>query len=672
MKLNKLAMGIALSLTAMSCANAETINLARPERVKKDLSSAAEINLSHAPINISSASPGGNIALSSGSTTTIAYPARQDIVGGEIKLSPKLAPVPEVSISSAGNIQLLGGPTTTIKIVAFNDFHGQLESPGTLRKDPGASTPSVAVGGIDWMAGYIAKLKSQNPNTVVVSAGDIIGATPLVSALFHDEGTIETMNRLGLDFNSVGNHEFDEGKTELKRMQTGGCHPTDPNTCRGVDVGTPVPFEGAKFKFLAANVVESANGKTIFPSFAIKVVDGVRVGFIGMTLKETPTIVTPSGVAGLEFKDEAATVNALIPQLRARGVEAIVVLIHQGGVVPTTQSVSTINLCDGGLSDSPIKAIVNQLDDEVDLVISGHTHQAYNCQIANKDGRLISVTSANAQGRVLTDINLTVYKAIGEVSTVTANNIVVDRTNAAITPNAAIKSIVDKYKTIATPIANRVIGTISADITRALTPAGESALGDVIADAQLLETQGVGFGETVVAFMNPGGIRADLTYAQSAAEGAGNLTYGEAFTVQPFGNTLVSLTLTGAQIHTLLEQQFTGCTVGYPANAPVTGQPFNRILQVSNGFSYEWQEKGTPCDNVNPASIKINGVQVDPAANYRVSVNNFMADGGDQLYVLTQGTNRLGGALDLDALENYFSVNGLVAPGPKNRINLLP
>jgi len=203
---------------------------------------------------------------------------------------------------------------TTIKIVAFNDFHGQLESPGTLRVNPGAPTPNVAVGGVDWMAGYIANLKSQNPNTVVVSAGDLIGATPLISALFHDEGTIETMNRAGLDFNAVGNHEFDEGKDELKRMQAGGCHPTDLNTCRGADVGTPVPFEGAKFKFLAANVVETANGKTVFPPYAIKSMGGVRVGFIGMTLKETPTIVTPSGVEGLQFKDEAATVNALIPK----------------------------------------------------------------------------------------------------------------------------------------------------------------------------------------------------------------------------------------------------------------------------------------------------------------------------------------------------------------------
>lgn len=564
--------------------------------------------------------------------------------------------------------------TTTIKIVAFNDFHGQLESPGTLRQTPtSAAATNIPVGGVDWMAGYVEHLKSQNPSTVVVSAGDIIGATPLISALFHDEPTIETMNRLGLEFNAVGNHEFDEGKTELKRMQNGGCHPTDPNSCQGASVGTAVPFEGADFKFLAANVVETATGKTLFPQYAIKVVGGVRVGFIGMTLKETPTIVTPTGVAGLEFKDEAATVNALIPKLRARGVEAVVVLIHQGGTIPVTQSAATINNCDGGLNGSPIKTIINQLDDEVDLVISGHTHQAYNCQIANKAGRLISVTSANSQGRVLTDIDVAINTVNGEVSSVSAENIVVDRGNTAIVPNTAIKTIVDNYKALATPIANRVIGSISAAITRTASSAGESALGDVIADAQLLATQNAGFGEAVVSFMNPGGIRADLTFPSSSAnEGDGKVTYAEAFTVQPFGNTLVTLTLTGSQIHTLLEQQFTGCTVGYPAGAPATGQAFNRILQVSSGFSYQWQEKGTACDNVDPASITINGVVVNPAASYRVTVNNFMADGGDQYYVLTQGTNRLGGALDLDALEGYFLTNGTVSPGPQNRIVKLP
>ena len=564
--------------------------------------------------------------------------------------------------------------TKTIKIVAFNDFHGQLESPGTFRQSTSSpSSANIPVGGVDWMAGYIDELKSQNPNTIVVSAGDIIGASPLVSALFHDEGTIEAMNRLGLDLNAVGNHEFDEGKDELKRMQNGGCHPTDQNTCRGADVGTPVPFEGAKFKFLAANVVDTANGKTIFPAYSIKVVNGVRVAFIGMTLKETPTIVTPSGVASLEFKDEAATVNALLPKLRARGVEAIAVLIHQGGTIPVTQSASTINNCDNDLNDSPIKAIVNQLDDAVDLVISGHTHQAYNCQIANKAGRLISVTSANAQGRVLTDIDVTINRVGGNVIDVAANNIVVDRGNSAIIPDATLKTIVDNYKAIAEPVANRVIGAIGATITRTTNAAGESALGDVIADVQLAATANVGFGEAVVAFMNPGGIRADLSYPSGVAnEGDGNVTYGEAFTVQPFGNSLVTITLSGAQIHTLLEQQFTGCTMSYPANAPVAGQPFNRILQVSEGFSYTWQEKGTPCDNVDPASIMINGVAVDPAASYRITVNNFLADGGDQFFVLTQGIDKLGGALDMDALESYFNIHPLVNPGAQARITVLP
>ncbi len=268
---------------------------------------------------------------------------------------------------------------TWVKLVAFNDFHGQLESPGSLRVNAATATPTLPAGGVDWMAGYVAHLKAQNPRTLVVSAGDIIGASPLVSALFHDEPTIEAMNRLGLDFNAVGNHEFDEGKEELLRMQNGGCHPSDANSCKGAQVGTPVPFEGAKFKFLAANVEETASGKTLFPPYAIKQWGNVRVGLIGMTLKDTPSIVTPSGIAGLSFKDEAATVNALVPKLRARGVNAIVVLVHQGGTQPVSQAADTINSCVGNLAGTPIPAIVGALDDAVDLVITGHTHQAYNC-----------------------------------------------------------------------------------------------------------------------------------------------------------------------------------------------------------------------------------------------------------------------------------------------------
>jgi 5'-nucleotidase len=567
--------------------------------------------------------------------------------------------------------------TTTVKLIAFNDFHGQLESPGTFRLTA-AATPTVPVGGIDWMAGYIARYRAANPTTTVVSAGDLIGATPLISALFHDEPTIETMNMAGLEFNAVGNHEFDEGKDELLRMQRGGCHPTDANTCKGAEVGAPAgpngEFAGAKFKFLAANVKDARTGKTIFRPYAVRSYGhGVRVAFIGMTLKETPTIVTPTGVAGLEFEDEAATVNALIPKLRKQGVEAIVVLIHQGGTVPSVQSAVSMNSCDGNLDGTPLKPIVNALDDAVDLVISGHTHQAYNCRIENRAGRQIPVTSANSIGRILSDIDLVIDRKTGHVLYVVPQNVLVDRTDATVTPDPAIAAVVAGYKSLSQPIANRVIGSITADITRVNNAAGESALGDVIADAQLAATDDTGFGDAVVAFMNPGGIRADLGFATSAAaEGDGNVTYGEAFTVQPFGNSLVTMTLTGAQIHTLLEQQFTGCTVGYPAGGPAAGQPFNRILQVSNGFAYEWKEKGTPCDNVDPGSIQIGGLTVDPAASYRVTVNSFLADGGDQFYVLKEGTDRLGGALDLDALEAYFAENAPVAPGLQDRITLLP
>ncbi|MDO9107044.1 MAG: bifunctional metallophosphatase/5'-nucleotidase [Methylovulum sp.] len=557
------------------------------------------------------------------------------------------------------------GNAVKLKIVAINDFHGQLESPGLFRALPTDLSATVPVGGIDWLAGYIADIKSKNPNTIVVSAGDLIGATPLVSALFHDEGTIETMNRAGLEINAVGNHEFDEGKDELLRMQNGGCHPTDANSCQGAAVGTPVPFEGAAFKFLAANVIDKKTGHTIFPSYEIKEYEGVKVAFIGMTLKETPTIVTPSGVAGLAFRNEVHTVNRLVPKLRALGAKAIVVLIHQGGTIPVSQSVATINACDGNLDGSPIKGIVNGLSNAVDLVISGHTHQAYNCMLATRNGsHLIPVTSANSQGRVYTDIDMTLNKLTSRVVKVSAVNVAVDRNNTGITPDADIKLIVDNYKTIVTPIANRVIGGITADLTRAASTAGEHVMGDVIADSQLAATKEPKFGAAQVAFMNPGGVRADLTFASSlAGEGDGNVTYSEAFTVQPFGNSLVTLTLTGAQIEELLEQQFVGCP---------NGQTFNRILLPSTGFSYAWSATGPDCNKVDPTSILIDGVVVDPSANYRVTVNNFLAAGGDKFTVLTKGTSPLGGAQDIDALEAYLTANSPVAPVALDRILLLP
>jgi 5'-nucleotidase len=559
-----------------------------------------------------------------------------------------------------------GKLTSVVKILSLNDFHGQLESPGTFRANLDA--PLVPAGGADYAAGYITAARAANPNTVVVSAGDLIGASPLVSALFHDEPTIEAMNRAGLDFNAVGNHEFDDGKEELLRLQRGGCHPTDTtNSCRGADVGTPVPFEGAKFKFLAANVVKKSNGRTLFAPYGLKTFDvggkKVKMAFIGMTLKETPQIVSPAGVKGLLFNDEAATVNALVPQLRAQGVEAIVVLIHQGGV-QTGPAPTDINACVGGLEGSPIKPIVAQLDGAVDLVVTGHSHAAYNCQLPLANGRLVPVTSANAQGRVLTDIDVTLDAGTRDVTAVVALNKVVDRSNAAITPDAEIASIVAGYKTLVTPIANRVIGSIAADVPNTRDAACNMPAGDLIADSQLAATASPELGGAQLALMNPGGVRnPGFLYANSGAnEGDGNVTYGEAFTVQPFGNSLVTMTLTTQQLRDTLEQQFPNCF----------GQTtFARVLLPSNGLRYEWDHAQACGAKVRNATLLAGGVNetlvangqvVNPARTWRVTVNNFLADGGDAFTTLKAGTDRLGGAQDIDALERYLAQ--FLAPNP--------
>lgn len=528
--------------------------------------------------------------------------------------------------------------TVNVQILGINDFHGNLLPPSGSSGRVG----TVNAGGVEYLATHLHNLEATNPNTIIVSAGDLIGASPLLSALFHDEPTIEAANLFGLDLNAVGNHEFDEGTVELLRMQNGGCHPVDG--CLDGD-----PFNGAEFTFLAANVVSEHNGKTLFPGYKVRSFEGAKIAFIGMTLEGTPNIVTPSGVAGYDFLDEAETVNALVPELQAKGIETIVVLIHEGGL-PTGFD---INGCIG--VSQPIADIVNNTSDEVDLFITGHTHQPYNCVI---DGRPVS--SAFSFGRLVTDIDLTIDRATGEhVGPILVNNKIVTREGVALDP--AETALITKYNAIAAPLANRVIGSITADITRTQNLAGESALGDVIADAQLDQTNDPGFGDAVVAFMNPGGIRADFAYAGSpAGEGDGNVTYGEMFTVQPFGNSMVTLTLTGAQIETLLEQQFAGCTL---ATA--------RVLQVSAGFTYTWDAAGGVCAKVDPSTIMLNGVMIDPALSYRVTVNSFLADGGDSFPILVQGTNRLGGAVDTDALEAYFVKNSPVAPGLQNRITRL-
>jgi len=541
--------------------------------------------------------------------------------------------------------------TVNVQVLALNDFHGNLVPPtsssGCVPAVSNCPAPNVPAGGVEYLATHISNLRALNPNTVVVSAGDMVGASPLISALFHDEPTIEAFNLIGLDFNAVGNHEFDEGWLELKRLQEGGCHPVDG--CQDGD-----DFAGANFQFLAANVVRKDNGKTIFPAYKMRSFAGAKIAFIGMTLEGTPTIVTPAGIADLNFLDEAETVNALVPELKAKGIETIVVLIHEGGDQSTLDGSTNSNACVG--ISGPIVDIVNNLDDEVDVVISGHTHQPYNCVI---DGKI--VTSAFSFGRVVTKIDLTIDRGTGEVVTMTAENKTVTRD---VPKDSLLTALIAKYQTLVAPIANRVIGSITANINRTANPGGETALGDLIADGQLDATNDPGFGDAVVAFMNPGGIRENLIYAQiSGAEAPGEVTYGEMFAVQPFGNSMVTLTITGTQIDTMLEQQFVGC--GQPAN----GQ---KILQVSAGFTYSWSLSAPACNKVDPSTIKINGVTVDPNASYRVTVNSFLADGGDNFLVLKLGTNRLGGEVDTDAFEKYLASHSPYSPAPLNRITQVP
>lgn len=588
-----------------------------------------------------------------------------------------------------------------IKIIGLNDYHGTLQSPGTFGINNVVPAAAPAVGGAEYLAAYVARMKAGNPLNVVVGAGDFIGASPLISALFFDEPAVETMNKVGVEFNTVGNHEFDKGSAELLRLQKGGCKLTDglpdPNSCKGLGSNAPGTFDGAKFQWLSANVVETATGRTLLPPYRIKTFDGAKVAFIGVTLKDTPGIVTPTGVAGLEFRDEADTINALIPRLHAEGVHAIVVLVHQGGF-QTPPTVADINGCDGNLknadgSDSDIANIVKRLDDAVDLVISGHTHAAYNCSantvdvknvggvavstprptgLPNKKGRLIPVTSASAFGRVLTDIDMTIHPYSHKVMAVLATNRLVDRTdpaiNDAIASDPSVRNIVSGYSALVSPLANQVIGTIAAPLPIATNAAGEMPAGDLVADDQLQATQPAALGGAVMSFTNAGGVR-NPGFAIAGVSYPYNVTYGNAFTVQPFGNSLVTMSLTAQQLKDLLEQQFVGCL----------GQGTQRVMQVSNGVKYSWSASAAPCSKIvdvvltptdvtvtppvvsgAPETIVANGVVLNPSKSYRVTVNSFMAAGGDGFTTLLGGTNRLGGAQDIDALTAYFA--GYKAP----------
>ena len=545
-----------------------------------------------------------------------------------------------------------------VQLLSFNDLHGNLEPPSgssgrvtELQAD--GTTKTIDAGGVEYLATHLREARKNNPYSITAAGGDMVGASPLISGLFHDEPTIEALNKLDLDVTSVGNHEFDEGAKELARLQNGGCHPTE-------GCYTDKKFKGADFPYLAANVLDEKTKKPILKPYWVWKKNGVKVGFIGVTLEGTPGIVSADGVKGLQFKDEVETINKYAKELQKQGVKSIVALIHEGGF-PASASYNYD--CDAGGAGSgisgPIVDIAKNVTPAVDALVTGHTHNAYVCTINDPSGKPRMVTSAASFGRLYTDTTLTYDRWTGDIArtAVKSANHVVTRT----VPKAAdMTALISKWNTLAAPIGNRAIGYISADVNSTGT---ESPMGDLIADAQLAYGKELD-PETDLALMNPGGVRAGLTYAAKGAEGDGVVTYAEGFTVQPFANTVNLQDFTGAQVVQTLKEQVSGTNAAAP-----------KILQPSSGLTYTLDLTKTGADRVVTDSIRLNGAAIDPAATYRVATNSFLAGGGDGFTTLGQGTGDLVGTDDLTALAQYLTAHSSaaspLAPPAANRITVV-
>jgi 5'-nucleotidase len=555
---------------------------------------------------------------------------------------------------SPGNLHNADAPATMdITLIGFNDLHGNLEPPGIAVTLPTASGPAtVSAGGLSYLASAVKALKARGPHHAVVSAGDLVGASPLVSSMFLDEPTVEAINSIGIDFNAVGNHEFDRGWRELLRLQNGGCEQfTLREPCQ-----ISRPFAGAQFGFLAANVTHEADGKNLLPATGLKRFTEagatVTLGFIGLTLKATPTMVNAAGVAGLHFADEASTINALVPQLKAQGADVVVVVIHEGG---TTTAPLQGTSCAGLSGD--IVPILERLDPAVDVVVSGHTHQAYVCDYGRVNpAKPFLLTSAGYYGTALTDIALRVDLHSRRLVRKEARNLVVHGNAASPVPAYAadvqVQTLIDRYRAAAIPLAQRPVGQVRGAVLRTAAASRESAMGNLIADAQLWATRGPADGGAQLSLMNPGGVRADLVPDEQ-----GLVRYGQLFAVQPFGNQLVVKTLSGAQIRAVLEQQFDSGT-------NTVQQP--RVLSVSAGFSYQY-DLGQPA-GARVSRMVLQGQPLQDSTPVRVVMSSYLAGGGDNLSGLAGGSDLRVGALDLDALEGYFRAESPVTPPATDRI----
>lgn len=525
-----------------------------------------------------------------------------------------------------------------VQILAINDFHGNLEPP---KLTVPAADGAVPAGGAAYLAGALKQIRTAN--SVTVAAGDLIGATPISSALFLDEPSIKALSMAGLELASVGNHEFDKGSAELLRMQKGGCEKyTNRQPC------AVEPFAGAGFDYLAANV-QRADGTTLLPGSAIKEVGGLKIGFIGMTLKETATLVSPAGVAGLSFTDEAATANELVPALKAAGANAVVLLIHQGASITGRYDDPA---CPGLAGD--IMPILSKLDPAIRLVVSGHTHNAYICRVPMPGGGTRLLTSAGRYGTMIADIRLTFDRPGGTLTDHKGEFVIVQGeainsarltapliTSRPVFPaDPAVAALVERYRKAASGAANRPVGRLAGPLMKGSTGTESQAAG-LISDGMLFVARKPDRGNADFALMNNGGARTDLLPASD-----GTVSFGQIFAMQPFANNLVTKSYTGAEIKALLEQQFASGTNS--AQRP-------NLLTPSANFRFSFDRSRAAGQRI--VTMTLDGKPLDPAKSYRVTINNFLASGGDNFTALAAGRDPVDGGLDLDATEAYLATS---------------
>ncbi len=513
-----------------------------------------------------------------------------------------------------------------IQLLAINDLHGNLEPPS----GPAGMVNSTPAGGVEYLATHLARARRTNLHTLVVSSGDLFGASPLLSSLFKDQPTIEAANAFHLDLNALGNHELDHGPAALRTQ-----------------------LRAAKFHFLAANTVLAADPThTLFPPIAIRSIGGVRIGFIGEILHDAPAIIATNSIKDLRFEEESRVANAAAARLERQGVHTIVLLIHVGGFQRPPRlpdgSLAPIdpNACEnfGG----EIKDLAPKLSPSIQLVLSAHTHNFYNCEIAGH-----RVTSAGSYGRLFTRIHLSIGLATGKPLRIEATNEIVTRD---VPKDPAQTAILERYRPQVARIASQPAGTIAASFTRTHNPAGESTLGDLIADAELDIMSSPANGSAQIAVMNSGGIRADLTQPTGATNPT-PVTFANLYAVQPFGNTLTTHTLTGDQLKRVLEQQF------HP------GSTNPNIMQISAGFTYTYRINAEPGEHI--VAMQLNGRPIAPTDKLRITASDFLSAGAEGLTVFREATDPTIGPADVDAFVTYIKAHSPATPAPTNRITRL-